>query len=90
MTYVYAQCLTAQAPGTWSPYVENGCSDTCGMCGVIKMIRICLVEGTCTGSPTMNSTTHCGSTLCPYPRNSCCPGFIAGVSSGSLVCLQIG
>uniref|UniRef100_A0A914EL48 Uncharacterized protein n=1 Tax=Acrobeloides nanus TaxID=290746 RepID=A0A914EL48_9BILA len=89
--YAYAQCSsTALAPGVWSPWAANGCSDTCGMCGLTQMIRICLVAGTCTGSSTMTSTTPCGTIPCPYPRNACCPGFAAGVSNGSIICIQSG
>uniref|UniRef100_A0A914E446 Uncharacterized protein n=1 Tax=Acrobeloides nanus TaxID=290746 RepID=A0A914E446_9BILA len=74
-------------PGTWTPWVDNGCTDTCGMCGVVQQIRECLVPGTCTGSSIQNTTLSCTSNVCFFPRPACCPGYKRGFVDGQITCI---
>uniref|UniRef100_A0A914C1N7 Uncharacterized protein n=1 Tax=Acrobeloides nanus TaxID=290746 RepID=A0A914C1N7_9BILA len=84
ITLTYGQTV---APGTWSDWVDNSCTDTCGMCGVVQQIRICL-SLPCNGPGTQNTTRPCGSPVCIIPRPACCPGSTRGVQNGQIACIS--
>ncbi|PAV58312.1 hypothetical protein WR25_14705, partial [Diploscapter pachys] len=60
--------------GIWSEWVaDKPCNDTCGSCGSQTMSRKCLSTRygcDCVG-PTQK-TIVCGTTVCLFPRPSCC------------------
>ncbi|ETN75254.1 thrombospondin type 1 domain protein [Necator americanus] len=60
--------------GEWSITVP--CNDTCGSCGTQVRSRKCLslqYGCSCTGDAVQDQI--CGTTVCLFPRTSCCPGF---------------
>ncbi|PIC11700.1 hypothetical protein B9Z55_028919 [Caenorhabditis nigoni] len=63
--------------GIWGEWVSTaGCNDTCGSCGTETRKRKCLslqYGCACTGDDT--DTSVCASSVCLFPRTSCCAGF---------------
>ncbi|KAK6759806.1 hypothetical protein RB195_021399 [Necator americanus] len=64
--------------GIWSEWTQtpNQCSDYCGSCGNLTKTRTCLsaADGCpCKGDAVQDQI--CGTTVCLFPRTSCCPGF---------------
>ncbi|KAK6055772.1 thrombospondin type 1 domain protein, partial [Cooperia oncophora] len=67
-------CPTKGIWGEWSVTVP--CNDTCGSCGTQVRSRKCLslqYGCACAGDAVENQV--CGTSVCLYPRPSCCPGF---------------
>uniref|UniRef100_A0A1I7U0A7 ShKT domain-containing protein n=1 Tax=Caenorhabditis tropicalis TaxID=1561998 RepID=A0A1I7U0A7_9PELO len=68
-------CCPSQ--GIWGEWVTTmACNDTCGSCGVTTRSRKCLslqYGCGCTGSAT--DSQPCASTVCLFPRASCCTGY---------------
>ncbi|RCN24349.1 thrombospondin type 1 domain protein [Ancylostoma caninum] len=68
-------CPTQGIWGEWSITVP--CNDTCGSCGTQVRSRKCLslqYGCSCTGDAVQNQV--CGTSVCLFPRASCCPGFL--------------
>ncbi|KAE9553429.1 hypothetical protein FO519_003342 [Halicephalobus sp. NKZ332] len=74
--------------GVWGPWLNSGCTDTCGLCGTTIQTRTCS-SGTCTGLSAQNSTIPCPSNLCAYgsPHPSCCPPAVRAVSGSQILCV---
>uniref|UniRef100_A0A8R1DWE6 HTH_48 domain-containing protein n=1 Tax=Caenorhabditis japonica TaxID=281687 RepID=A0A8R1DWE6_CAEJA len=76
--------------GIWGEWVSSaGCNDTCGSCGVETRKRKCLslqYGCACTGDDT--STITCATSVCLFPRTSCCNGFkkIVNITGRTFYC----
>ncbi|ULT80301.1 hypothetical protein L3Y34_010697 [Caenorhabditis briggsae] len=67
-------CPSAGIWGEWTTAIA--CNDTCGSCGTTTRSRVCLslqYGCSCTGAAT--DSQPCASSVCLYPRASCCPGY---------------
>ncbi|GMR30065.1 hypothetical protein PMAYCL1PPCAC_00260, partial [Pristionchus mayeri] len=68
----------------WGPWVEtpdSKCSDTCGYCGIrLVAQRTCPTLGRCSG--IAQRYEECGSKMCPFPRKTCCSGYVKGLPDG--------
>uniref|UniRef100_A0AC34R0T6 Thrombospondin type 1 domain protein n=1 Tax=Panagrolaimus sp. JU765 TaxID=591449 RepID=A0AC34R0T6_9BILA len=77
---------TIPAP-VWGEWTNTGCTDTCGMCGIVQRSRSCL-SGACTGPSVQNSTTSCPDNLCAVGlgKPTCCPPSAIKAVNGKFVC----
>uniref|UniRef100_A0AC35GEN6 Thrombospondin type 1 domain protein n=1 Tax=Panagrolaimus sp. PS1159 TaxID=55785 RepID=A0AC35GEN6_9BILA len=74
--------------GLWSTWTQTTrCTDSCGSCAQVTKIRTCLSEAQgcpCTGVRT--KLELCGTSVCKFPRNSCCGTLRAMSVKGKIVC----
>uniref|UniRef100_A0A0N5C1A9 Scaffoldin n=1 Tax=Strongyloides papillosus TaxID=174720 RepID=A0A0N5C1A9_STREA len=83
--------LSCPEEGQWSEWSSGTCTDTCGMCGIIKKERTCLTTSQgcdCTGNNVLNTTQACGELVCPYPRSLCCEGYSRKIVNKKFVCAK--
>ncbi|GMS79774.1 hypothetical protein PENTCL1PPCAC_1949, partial [Pristionchus entomophagus] len=78
------------ADGVWSEWTEtpnSPCSDVCGYCGVrVTATRTCSTAALCSG--IAQRYEECGTKMCPFPRNTCCTGYIKGLRpDGTFECV---
>uniref|UniRef100_A0A0N4WQY5 ShKT domain-containing protein n=1 Tax=Haemonchus placei TaxID=6290 RepID=A0A0N4WQY5_HAEPC len=77
-----------QCDGTWTQWMPNtgaSCNDTCGMCGVIASHRYCWPSGCqCTGP--FKAHQACASTVCTFPRTTCCAPYVRKIVNKHFVC----
>uniref|UniRef100_A0A0K0EXC9 Scaffoldin n=1 Tax=Strongyloides venezuelensis TaxID=75913 RepID=A0A0K0EXC9_STRVS len=83
--------LPCPEEGQWSEWSSGTCTDTCGMCGIIKKERTCLTTSQgcdCTGNNVLNTTQTCGELVCSYPRSLCCEGYSRKIVNKKFVCAK--
>ncbi|KAF8374122.1 hypothetical protein PRIPAC_80551 [Pristionchus pacificus] len=73
----------------WTETPRAPCSDTCGYCGVrLTHVRTCKEPMKCSG--IAQKYEECAPKMCPFPRKTCCAGYIKGVLGSEFECVAAG
>ncbi|KAF8375368.1 hypothetical protein PRIPAC_81797 [Pristionchus pacificus] len=70
----------------WTETPDSPCSDICGYCGVrVTAVRNCSELYKCFG--IAQKYEECAPTMCRFPRNTCCAGYVKGVVGKEFQCV---
>ncbi|GMS90610.1 hypothetical protein PENTCL1PPCAC_12785, partial [Pristionchus entomophagus] len=70
----------------WTLTPNSPCSDVCGYCGVrVTAVRTCHTLMKCSG--IAQKYEECAPKMCPFPRKTCCAGYVKGVPGPQFECV---
>ncbi|KAF8375507.1 hypothetical protein PRIPAC_81936 [Pristionchus pacificus] len=94
LRYFISLLLVSAASGAlvsleWSAWEEtpnSPCSDVCGYCGLrVTAVRTCPQLYKCSG--VAQKYEECAPKMCPFPRKTCCSGYVKGVLGSEFECV---